>query len=64
MRAENPTSILTDEIDEEVLEKMPEWFKELRGMLSSTKGRDRPELDKNRWLSLKEKSVGHQTNEV
>lgn len=30
MRVENPTNILTDEIDEEVLVRMPKWFRKLR----------------------------------
>jgi len=30
MRSENPKVILVEEIDEEILEKMPEWFRILR----------------------------------
>jgi len=30
MKRENPKSILVKEIDEEILERMPEWFKRLR----------------------------------
>ena len=30
MRHENPETILTEEIDEEILERMPEWFRILR----------------------------------
>jgi len=30
MRRENPKSVLVEEIDQETLEKMPEWFKVMR----------------------------------
>jgi hypothetical protein len=30
MKHENPKNILIEEIDEEILERMPEWFKRLR----------------------------------
>jgi len=30
MKCENPMRILVEEIDEEILEKMPEWFRRLR----------------------------------
>jgi hypothetical protein len=30
MKRENPKNILIEEIDEEILERMPEWFKRLR----------------------------------
>jgi hypothetical protein len=30
MRRENPKSILLEEMDEEILSRMPEWFRVLR----------------------------------
>lgn len=30
MKNENPKKVLVEEIDEEILERMPEWFRRLR----------------------------------
>ena len=37
MRHENPKTILVEEIDEEILERMPEWFKRLRDAYSRSR---------------------------
>jgi len=37
MRRENPKSILVEEIDEEILERMPEWFRRLRSAYSRSR---------------------------
>jgi len=34
MKSENPKIILVEDIDEEILEKMPEWFRILRKAFS------------------------------
>jgi len=36
MRLENPKSILVEDIDEEILERMPEWFRFLRETYSKS----------------------------
>lgn len=37
MKSRSPIEILVEEIDEEVLERMPEWFRKLREAYIKTK---------------------------